>query len=289
MKKKLISVLLTMAILLSVSIPVGATSVADFTDVQPGAWYYRATEYAVENNLFSGTSETTFSPNKPMTRGMFVTVLGRKAGVDKNIYSTCRFTDVKKSEYYAPYAEWAATYGIVSGTSATEFSPNKAVTREQMAVILYHYAKATENDVGFAADTYERFPDAGKVSNWAKEAFQWATSKGIINGSNGKLDPSGTATRAQVAQVFLSAKDVLIKSEITSVPIPTPVPTPTPTPTPAPTPKPDIDAVVYWVSGGKVYHSTDKCPALARSTNIKAGTVEQAIAAGKKNPCKDCH
>lgn len=203
-----------------------AASVADFTDVKPGAWYYPAVEYATDNQLFQGTTPTTFSPNGSVTRGMFVTVLGRKAGVNIKDYPTTRFKDVKSSIYYAPYVEWAATYGIVNGTDEKKalFSPDKTVTREQMASILYRFAQATENDVDYSGEKFYSFSDYGKVSSFAQDAFKWASDKGIINGSDGKLNPKGTATRAQVAQVFLSAQYVLTKTEITIDPIPAPEP-----------------------------------------------------------------
>ncbi len=301
MKKRILAVLLAAILTLAIAVPAGAVSVDQFTDVKPSHWYYNAVDYVTSNGLFSGTTEATFSPETPMTRAMFVTVLGRKNGVNKALYSGSRFKDVKVGEYYAPYVEWAASYGIVSGTTATAFSPNQEITREQIAAILYRYIQKTENDATFSTDKYNTFPDRSKVTSFAAQGFQWATSHGIINGTGGKLDPQGLATRAQVAQIFMKSQDLLIKTEINMEPIPAPTPAPTPKPTPAPTPaptpkptpvptpKPNIDATVYWVSGGSVYHSTDRCPALARSTNIKSGTVAQAIAAGKKRPCKDCH
>lgn len=297
MKKRILAVLLAAVLTLAIMIPAGAVSVDQFTDVKPSHWYYNAVDYATSYGLFSGTTETTFSPETSMTRAMFVTVLGRKNGINKALYSGSRFRDVKVEEYYAPYVEWAASYGIVSGTTATTFSPNQKITREQIAAILYRYAQKTKNDISFSASNYNEFSDRAKVTDYAVPGLQWATSHGIINGTEGKLDPKGLATRAQVAQIFMKSHDLLINIEISMEPIPAPTPAPTPKPTPAPTPKPtpvptpkpNIDATVYWVSGGSVYHSTDRCPALARSTNIRSGTVAQAIAAGKKRPCKDCH
>lgn len=212
--KRTLVLFLTALLLVALPLPALAAPMP-FTDVKEGNWFYNAVSYAYENSLFSGTSDTTFSPNATMTRGMFVTVLGRKANVEKEKYGDCRFADVNPTQYYAPYVEWAATYGIVSGTSETTFSPNSNVTREQMAAILYRFAQKTGNDVTFTTDTYETFPDKGAVSSYAREAFQWATSKGIINGSSGNLKPKGTATRAMVAQVFLASKDTLTSTEIT--------------------------------------------------------------------------
>ncbi len=219
LRKKIVGAVLAAAMAMAIPFTAGAAEISDFEDVKTSAWYYNAVEYAVSEGLFAGTGKTTFSPDGPMTRGMFVTVLGRKAGVDKSQYLTCRFNDVKAGAFYAPYAEWAAAYGIVSGVSETRFSPNDKITREQMASILYRYAKATENDATFSAEAYNSFSDTGKVSGWAAEAFQWAADKGIINGSDGKLNPKNTASRAQVAQIFYAGKDILIKTEVTTEPI----------------------------------------------------------------------
>lgn len=223
MKKKIweavCAVALSVVMAISTPLAVSAATVSDFSDISPTAWYYSAVEYATDNGLFSGTGKTTFSPDGAMTRGMFVTVLGRMAGIDESEYLRYRFDDVKVGAYYAPYVEWAATYDIVSGISSTKFSPDAKISREQMAAILYRYAKATENDVAFSTNAYNGFSDTGKVSSWAVEAFQWAADKGIINGSNGRLNPKGTATRAQVAQVFKASKDILVKTEITVDPI----------------------------------------------------------------------
>ena len=124
--------------LATASIPAHAAA-ERFTDVKPGAWYYTAVDYAVGEKLFSGTSSNTFSPNAPMTRAMFVRVLGNKAGVDPEDYPGSYFLDVPKGTWYTPYVQWAVGHEIISGTGGYKFSPNKSVTREQMALILYNY------------------------------------------------------------------------------------------------------------------------------------------------------
>ena len=96
--------------------------------------------FAVSRGLLSGTSETTFSPDDAMTKGMFIAALGRLAGVDPAGYQTGTFTDVKADADYAPYVNWAVSKGIVDGTSDTTFSPDSSITREQMAVIMKNYA-----------------------------------------------------------------------------------------------------------------------------------------------------
>ena len=133
--KKLIAALLSLILLASVLAGPASAAAEKFTDVKPGKWYYTAVDYAVSEKLFSGTSSTTFSPEEPMTRGMFVTVLGNKAKIDPKDYPTSSFSDVKAGVWYAPNVEWAAQNGIVNGTGGGKFSPGKSVTREQMAVM----------------------------------------------------------------------------------------------------------------------------------------------------------
>lgn len=219
--RRILCVGLVMAIVAASTIAASAASAADFTDVKPTAWYYGAVDYAARENLFAGTGNGKFSPNVGMTRGMFVTVLGRRAGVSDAKPFTSRFSDVQVKDYFSPYTEWAAKYDIVSGTGNGRFSPNDRITREQMAAMLYRYAKLTGGGDILNGTEILRFPDTGDVSNYAKEAMTWAVDKGIINGSDGRLDPKGTATRAQVAQVFLNAKDVLTKMEISEPDVPT--------------------------------------------------------------------
>lgn len=227
-----------------------------------------------------------------MSRGMFVTVLGNKTGIDITQYPGTRFGDVSASMYYASRINWATQNGIVSGTGNGKFSPDASVTREQVATILYNYAKRTGNDTSYQDHVYNRFPDKGQVSSYAVEAMKWATYHKIINGSDGKLNPQGTATRAQVAAIFRNAEEILLKTEIlpTEAPSPTPIPSPTPKPTiqPTATPKP-VSNTVYWTPNGKSYHSTRNCTTLKRSKTILSGTVSEAIASGHGDPCNVCH
>lgn len=205
-----------LAALLIAAVPMTASAAqaSDFTDARPGAWYYGAVDYATQNGLFSGTGENTFSPEQGMTRGMFVTVLGRRSGVDSAKPSSTSFTDVETKDYYAPYVEWAAEHEIVGGTGEGRFSPNALITREQMASILYRYAQQTGNDTSVDPAVFAAFPDKTSVSRYAEFAMKWATSHGVINGSDGKLNPQGTATRAQVAQVFLNAEEAIPKTKV---------------------------------------------------------------------------
>lgn len=184
---------------------------AAFTDVKSTDWFSPSVEYAVSNGLFNGTSSTEFSPKASMTRGMFVTVLGRLAKIDKAAYNSSAFDDVQTSAYYAPYVKWASSKGIVSGTGGGKFSPNAPVTREQLAKMLCTYAASIGVDTGavFTPDKYYDFADYLSVSRYAANAMSWCVNAGVINGADGKLNPKGTATRAEVATMLMNAQDAL--------------------------------------------------------------------------------
>jgi hypothetical protein len=176
----------------------------DFDDVKPGRWSYDAISYVTGQGYFKGTSATQFSPSANMTRAMFVTVLGRMAGVSENTNAVTSFQDVAAGQYYTGYVAWAAEQGIVLGTSATTFAPSANVTREQMAAFLYRYAKYLGMDVSVknGSTALSAFSDAGSVSSWAVDAMTWAVSNGIINGTGKGLEPQSYATREQVAQII---------------------------------------------------------------------------------------
>lgn len=177
------------------------TDAPAFTDIA-NHWAKDDIEFVVARGLLSGTGNNQFSPNSPMTRVMFVTALGRLAGVDTNSYKTDKFTDVKADAYYAPYANWAAEKGIVSGTTATTFAPDSAVTRQEMAVIMANYAKALGYTVPKTREAVT-FADNANIASWTKDAAKAMQMAGLINGKDGnRFDPTGTATRAEVAAVL---------------------------------------------------------------------------------------
>lgn len=208
------------------SFSASAASIHNFTDVHQGQWFYTAVDYAVNEGLFSGTSAITFSPNSPMTRAMFVRVLGNKAGIDAADYPGSYFLDVPKDTWYTPYVQWAAGLEIVNGVGGGRFAPNQSVTREQMALILYNYAKTVGCDLSAPDGQLEKFSDGHKTSGYARTAMKWAISHNIFNGSGGKLMPQGTATRAQVAQIFYSSRNLLGNTggEYEQPTVPTPAP-----------------------------------------------------------------
>lgn len=175
---------------------------ANFADVAADAWYADAVQYVYENGMMSGTSETTFSPDLTTTRGMIVTILYRLEN-EPTVTGTTAFTDVAADQYYANAVAWAAQNGIVSGIDATTFAPNNAITREQMAAILYRYAQFKGYDVSVKADL-SVYTDAAQVSTYATDAMAWANGAQLITGtSQATLTPAGNATRAQVATILM--------------------------------------------------------------------------------------
>lgn len=171
-----------------------------FTDVRRSDWFYEDVAFAYENGLFAGTSDTTFSPNASMTRAMLVTVLYRLEG-QPAVNGRSGFSDVQYNGYYEDAVTWAADNGIVNGTSTTTFSPNANVTREQMAAILYRYAQHKKYNTA-ASSGLNGFTDHASVSGYAAASLEWAVAEKLVNGSAGKLMPTGNATRAQVAAIL---------------------------------------------------------------------------------------
>ena len=171
-----------------------------FTDVRESDWFYEDVAFAYENGLFAGTSDTTFSPNASMTRAMLVTVLYRLEG-QPAVNGRSGFSDVQYNGYYEDAVTWAADNGIVNGTSTTTFSPNANVTREQMAAILYRYAQYKKYNTA-ASSSLNGFTDHASVSGYAAASLEWAVAEKLVNGSNGKLMPTGNASRAQVAAIL---------------------------------------------------------------------------------------
>lgn len=173
-----------------------------YFDVSSTAWYYNAVKYAVEKGLFSGVTDTQFGPNVSMTRGMLVTVLYKLEG--RPAAGGNSFIDVSSNAYYSNAVAWAASKNIVSGIGDGMFAPGQAISREQMVVILYKYAQSKGMDTSASA-SLSNFADYDKVSPWAREAMQWAVGAGLISGKNGSiLDPTGTATRAEVASILMN-------------------------------------------------------------------------------------
>ena len=169
-----------------------------FTDVAGSAWYYDAVAYAYENGLMDGTSATTFAPAMNTTRAMLATLIYRMAG-EPTVTGSASFTDVTAGQWYTDGITWASQQGVVQGIGNGRFDPDGAITREQLAVMLYRYA-----DGETASADMSRFQDSASISDWALEAMNWAVAQGILSGNDqGLLNPGSIASRAEVATMLM--------------------------------------------------------------------------------------
>ena len=167
-----------------------------YKDVNTRAWYHESIDFAIRGKLMNGIASDRFDPEGSMTRAMLVTVLWRYAGSPRE--GTNRFTDVANGQWYTEAVAWAAENGVVNGVGNNRFDPEGKITREQMAAILYRYAKQPQTSGSLTS-----FPDASRVSGYATDAMRWTVEQKIIGGSDGRLDPQGNATRAQVAAILM--------------------------------------------------------------------------------------
>ncbi len=173
---------------------------ANFTDME-NHWAKEAVDFVVKEGLFNGTSETTFEPEVAMTRGMLVTVLWRLENCPAATNSST-FRDVAAGSYYETAIAWANEQGIVKGYSADTFLPNREISREELATVLYRYADQKEYDLVAGADL-SGYADYAKISDYAKDAMSWANAAGLITGRTATaIHPDGEATRAEVATIF---------------------------------------------------------------------------------------
>lgn len=178
-----------------------------FTDVKTSDWFYNDVEWIAAQKTMGGTSPTTFEPYARVTREMVPTVLHRLAG-SPAAGAPSGFTDVK-SGWYQDAVNWAAGAKVVNGETSATFGVGKAITREELAVMLYRFAKDQNCDVSAKGDL-SAFADQSSVSDWAKAELEWAVGAKIVNGSDGKLNPQGTATRAELAAMLARfCRDVL--------------------------------------------------------------------------------
>ena len=176
-----------------------ATDVSEiFIDIAANAWYRDAVQYAYDNGLMTGVSDTEFAPEATTTRAMIVSMLARLEGVASA--ESAGFSDVAANDWYATAVNWAASVGVVNGYEDGTFKPNTAITREQLAAILMNYAQYKGQDVSARADL-NGYTD--QPSTWAEEAMQWAVAEELITGvTNDELQPQSSATRAQVAAIL---------------------------------------------------------------------------------------
>ena len=174
----------------------------EFNDLDINMWYHTDTDYVLSNGLMNGVAEKNFAPNENITRAMLVTVLYRNEGARAD--NGTAFADVEKGSYYENAVLWAQQNGIVNGISQTEFAPNAAITREQIAAILYRYAKFKGIDVSKADNTnIQSYSDFDTISDYAVTPLSWAADAKLIKGrSDTTLNPKSNATRAEIAAIL---------------------------------------------------------------------------------------
>lgn len=221
--RRILTAILALTLVLLLSLPSYAAEPGKFTDITEH-WAQPYIEQIVGSDLMNGVSATAFFPDSGMTRAMFVTVLGRFAGIDpdawKMNYDGVLFTDVKDTSYYASYVNWAARIGISHGIGQAKFDPDGLITREQMLTMLKRFADLTGKSFHevavLGADDYEEkpFSDADEIASWAKDAVAELRSCGIIQGmqnSDGtfRFAPKSKATRAQAAAIFCRMLSVI--------------------------------------------------------------------------------
>lgn len=203
--KKLLSVFMAGAILFSAAPAVNAAessvdAAKSFTDVAENVWYSRAVDYVSEMEIMTGTQEETFSPRENLSRAMFVTILYRFAETPE-VTEESSFSDVPEDSFYKNAVDWAVSEGIVFGTSDTTFSPNRSITRQEMACMVARYVG---EDLPEDPDAPDSFADQTSVSAYAKEAVEAMRKTGLFAGKEGRnFCPQATSTRAETATVCM--------------------------------------------------------------------------------------
>ena len=182
--------------------------ISKFVDADASAWYHYGVHWALDKGVMNGVSPKYFNPNGDTSRAMVVTMLWRMEGSPAYVGAS-EFFDVENTDWYGQAVRWANAEGIVEGYRDANgkgqmFNPDGAVTREQLATILYRYAQYKKQDVSVGEDTnILSYDDAFSVSTWAMAAMQWACGSDIINGIGSEIVPAGNATRAQVATILM--------------------------------------------------------------------------------------
>lgn len=199
-------VMLLAVVLLLGAVP--AAAFAGFADVPADAWYAPAVQTCTEQGLFQGTSPTTFSPDLSMTRGMFVTVLGRVENIDPTQADASGFMDVPEDAYYAGYVGWAARSGIVAGVSDSVFEPERGISRQEICTIVHRYL--VWKDVSLQTVPSAQFADDAQIAEWAKESVYVCRSAGIVCGvGDNHFAPNVVTRRCEAAQIFKNLLAVL--------------------------------------------------------------------------------
>lgn len=197
MKRTICAWLLALGLAVGTALPASA---AAFSDVASDAWYAEAVGEVSDAGIMNGTTDTTFSPDEQVTRGMVVTVLWRLAGSPAAAAATT-FPDVEDWYYYAPAVAWAQAAGVATGLGDGTFDGGSIVTREQLSVFLYRYSQYAGHEL--ANGVLDIYNDVDSVQGWALDGMAHAVGAGLITGTDeGNLEPAGPATRAQLAVIL---------------------------------------------------------------------------------------
>ena len=175
-----------------------------YTDVTVDDWFYDAVTFVTDNELFYGTSEDTFSPNRAITRGEFITVVGRMNDAEVYYPATGKFTDVDPEAYYAPYINWASKTNIVAGISDTKFAPKDDIRREDLIRMIHNYCIKEKIELPVISNaTIKDFTDGKQTDTWAVDDVNWALSVGLIHGyEDDTIRPTRNITRAESAEIM---------------------------------------------------------------------------------------
>lgn len=261
--------LLAMVLLLGA---VPAAAFAGFADVPADAWYAPAVQTCAEQGLFQGTTPTTFSPDLSMTRGMFVTVLGRMENIDPTQADASGFLDVPEDAYYAGYVGWAARSGIVAGVSDSVFEPERSISRQEICTIVHRYL--VWKDVFLQTEPSAQFADDAQIAEWAKESVYVCRSAGIVSGvGDNHFAPNVAARRCEAAQIFKNLLAVLEDA-----------------PEPQPPVEPEMPVIRYVAHRG--YHvqaPENTMPAFAAAAEAGYQFVESDVHFTKDGVAVLCH
>lgn len=230
MRRRIVSLLLVLCLMVGVLPMAGAVDVDNFTDVSKDSWYYDYVEYVTDKEYFIGTTNTTFEPDRAMTRAMFVVVLARYAGVELD-GSKSAFDDVAANAWYTGAINWAAENKIVNGYGNGVFGPNEPITRAQMCAIMDRYIKYHAEKTGEYVDekgSNADLADQATIPAYAKDAVKNCQIYGLINGyTDGTFRPYAYSTRAHVAAILYRLTFLVDNAGGGSRPRPTPTPAPT--------------------------------------------------------------
>ncbi len=173
-----------------------------FPDVKSTDWYQESVDFVSSREIMTGMGDGRFAPSKKLVRAQFATILHRMAGTPEPMYNMEMFPDVPDGQFYTKASIWAREVGVITGYNDGRFGPSDDITREQMAVMMYRYANVLQKDVSERGNLWD-FPDASKVSDFAWDALGWAVGNGLITGDQGRLNPGGTANRAECATIIM--------------------------------------------------------------------------------------